>query len=223
MFDKENRLREANIAALKFFGDEAKSGSSALLENFYDIDLPGFSFSEPAASAVSFRCACRMKGRSENARLFVSWNSIMLNNQEFRILIARDITREVKLAEEKRLLAEQLAHSQRLESLGLLAGGVAHDFNNYIHAILGHVDVAQLIGHREKCWNEKIAGHLEKSLSSQKKPVNLPGSSLVLPAEEIMWKLILIRQNFSKVLSILSVRKNFPAWRLTVCMLKITS
>lgn len=161
LFDSENRVREANIAAVKFFGPEVAEGKEKLLERLYDIELPGFNFANSSANAKSFRCSCRANDTID-AKLFVSWNSMTLNNQEYRILIARDITQEVKLMEEKSLLAEQLAHSQRLESLGILAGGVAHDFNNYIHAILGHVDVAQLIGQREKSWNEKITGHLDK-------------------------------------------------------------
>jgi PAS domain S-box-containing protein len=57
-------------------------------------------------------------------------------------IVCEDVT-ERKLAEEEReALQAQLFQAQKMEVLGRLAGGVAHDFNNMLLAILGHTELA---------------------------------------------------------------------------------
>jgi PAS domain S-box-containing protein len=55
---------------------------------------------------------------------------------KFFLSVVEDIT-------ERRTLEEQLLHSQKLEALGRLAGGVAHDFNNILSAVVGYTDLVR--------------------------------------------------------------------------------
>lgn len=60
-----------------------------------------------------------------------------------------DITRRMHAEAAARELERQLLHAQKLESLGLLAGGVAHDFNNVLTGMLGQLGLARRLVHDE--------------------------------------------------------------------------
>ncbi len=63
-------------------------------------------------------------------------------NVESVISFARDISALRKVEEEKRTLKQQLTQAQKMETIGRLAGGVAHDFNNILTGITGNIALA---------------------------------------------------------------------------------
>ena len=56
------------------------------------------------------------------------------------VYLRRGLARQVALRSQ---LEEQLLHAQKLESVGRLAGGMAHDFNNYLTVIMGHASMLE--------------------------------------------------------------------------------
>jgi len=88
--------------------------------------------------------------------------------------ISVDISERIKLE-------EQLLHAQKMEAIGRLAGGVAHDFNNILTAILGY---GQMLSTRQSPGSPEKQ-HAELILSSAEKAAELTRSLLAFSRKEI--------------------------------------
>ena len=60
------------------------------------------------------------------------------------LVVARDISGSMQTGSKERVIDGQIKYAQKLESLGVLAGGVAHDFNNLLVGILGNAGLAMM-------------------------------------------------------------------------------
>jgi PAS domain S-box-containing protein len=121
-----------------------------------------------------------------------------------RLEIATDITDRKKAEEEKEKLEVQLRQAQKMEAIGQLAGGVAHDFNNILTAIIGYGNILQMKlkeGAPLRIYVDQIlassnrAAHLIQSLLAfsrkqiiNTQPVNL--NKLVLRIEKLLVRVI---------------------------------
>jgi PAS domain S-box-containing protein len=134
--DREGRLHFANRRMQELVGLGAVAlGKAVVWELVHPDDR------ERVRAVVTSQATARFQARLRSGpdQRWVDVNARRLaegENAGLLLAIVRDVT------EAKRLEAER-RHGQKLESLGVLAGGIAHDYNNLMTAVLGNVTLAQ--------------------------------------------------------------------------------
>uniref|UniRef100_UPI0026E95504 PocR ligand-binding domain-containing protein n=1 Tax=Malonomonas rubra TaxID=57040 RepID=UPI0026E95504 len=96
------------------------------------------------------------------AKALYTLASQLSNTAYQNIQQARFITALKQAEAEKLELSEQLRQSQKMEAIGTLAGGVAHDFNNILSAILGYTQLAL----RNQSGDGKTRSYLKNVISA---------------------------------------------------------
>jgi two-component system cell cycle sensor histidine kinase/response regulator CckA len=116
------------------------------------------------------------------------------------VVIISDITERKRAEEEKVILQEELRQSQKMEAIGQLAGGVAHDFNNILTVIKGYSQLS-IVEIKE---GDPLRGNIEEIRKSVDRAADLTRQLLAFSRRQIMELRVLnlntILQNLDKML-----------------------
>jgi PAS domain S-box-containing protein len=148
--DSTGRLVDVNAQACRSLGYtreellsmnvtdvDPQSGEEAHREILWPTLLPN----QPATVVTKHR-------RKDGSLLPVEIRVVLisLHDADHVLGFARDISTRLEAEVERHKLQEQLTQAQKLESVGRLAGGVAHDFNNMLMVILGYAEILASTG-----------------------------------------------------------------------------
>lgn len=137
IIDPDNgNIIEANEAAEKFYGWSGEQLRSKRIQDIIDFP-PGQDEGEMVKAGQCIHCELLRHrladGSLRDVEVFSS--RIDIKGKTLLHFIIHDIT-------EHRKLEEQYRQAQKMEAVGQLAGGVAHDYNNMLSVILGYAELA---------------------------------------------------------------------------------
>lgn len=114
----------------------------------------------------------------QDERIWVLVTTTAVRDDDGAVLYVLAIVQDVT---DTRRLGERLLQAQRLESVGLLAAGVAHDFNNALTPIIGHAELA--IGEPDEASRDES---MREIITSASRARDLTGQLLALARKQVL-------------------------------------
>lgn len=162
-------------------------------DEFLELQIPGISpYADPDENAELIKRIMsgekvlfeRDHKRKDGTTIPVEIKAQLVDYEGEKVIMAlsRDITERKEAEREKEKLLEQLLQSQKMEAIGNLTGGVAHDFNNILSAIVAYGSLMKMDIHEGKTSEE----HIDGILSAAERAAQLTKSLLAFSRKQVV-------------------------------------
>jgi PAS domain S-box-containing protein len=179
-WNSEGRITFLNEFGQRFFGysSEEAVGRHVLETIVPQTESSGRDLTklmeDICAAPESFEQNVNENVRRNGERVWIAWTNRIVRDAQGRVVellsVGSDITASRRAEQKVREMEEQVRQAQKMEAIGLLAGGVAHDFNNILAAILGNAELALA---------DTAEGHPARESLAEIKKASLRATSLV--------------------------------------------
>ena len=144
IIDREGKILNVNSAYCRMSGYSSKELMQMTVQGLETIETDDETLAhiQSVIEGESARIET-VHRRKDGNLLYIDLVAQNLPGSEDKLFaFIRDITEQKQAEKAQERLQEQLVQAQKMESVGRLAGGVAHDFNNMLGVILGHTEMA---------------------------------------------------------------------------------
>ncbi len=176
MLDTEGRVSSWNAGAERFKGYAAGEIIGEHFSRFYTPEDLAAGIPRTALQCAEQDGRFEAEGwrvRKDGTRFWASVVIDPIRNDDGQLLgftkITRDLTERKRAQEEIESAREQFFQLQKMEAIGQLTGGVAHDFNNILAAILGSLNIAR----RRLSPDGDVVGFIDNAITAAERGATL--------------------------------------------------
>ena len=173
--DVDKNYTWANPSGLEFFGPDCVGREASYYfegeQKTYQLVQPLFNGSEDLFYVESWQ------RRKDGEKRLLAWWCRNLKDVEGKVTGALSTGRDIT---DQRRMEDQLQQSRRMEVVGHLAGGVAHDFNNILQIILGNLELART----DAAGFPGILASLDEIRKAAKRSADLTGQLLAFARKQ---------------------------------------
>jgi PAS domain S-box-containing protein len=178
LYDAETlRFLDVNEAAVRDYGYRREEFLAMTIKSIRPKeDIPALIEAERSAGDTPKFGVWRLRKKGGAIiQAEITKHTFMLGGRVCRIAVGRDITERLRLE-------EQLRQSQKMEAVGRLAGGVAHDFNNVLSVILSYG--AMLLAEMKP--GEPMRDDMEEIYKAGKRAADLTRQLLMFSRQQVL-------------------------------------